>query len=99
MPTLREQIDIIKSDLESKPELVTQLDKEMYVMEKYKELYESHPFLLKKLSKIVNDNDTENLEMLYLLLDKFQEVEDNKATKEEVETDLGQKLADKYMKK
>jgi hypothetical protein len=36
--------------------------------------------------------------MLYLLLDKFQEVEDNKATKEEVETDLGQKLADKYMK-
>ena len=36
MPTLREQIDVIKADLESKPELLTQLDKEMYVMEKYK---------------------------------------------------------------
>ena len=36
MPTLREQIDIIKADLESKPELVTQLDKEMYVMDNIK---------------------------------------------------------------
>jgi len=93
---IRQSINDIISELKTNNKLKTQLDKELYIMNKYPTLYDSHPFLLKKITKIYNDK--EQLQMLYLMLDKIDQINNGDTTQAEVELDLGQKLADKYLK-
>ena len=71
------------------------VDKELYIMNKYSELYNNYPFLLKKLTKIENDKD--NLNMLFLLVEKMESINSGQENQTEVEAELGQKLADKYL--
>lgn len=93
----RQIIQDIINDINSKS-LKTQLDKEMYIIDNYAELYNEYPFLLKKLTKVIHNNDTENLNMLFLLIDKMDNINSGKENKTVVEAELGQQLADKYLK-
>lgn len=99
MTISRKDIENIINDINSQKSLKTQLDKELYIMEKYVELYNEYPFLLKKLTKVLHDKDTENLNMLFLLIDKMESINSGKENKTVVETELGQQLADKYLHK
>lgn len=87
----------ILNDITSKTYLKSQLDKELYIMDNYKELYETFPFLFKKLTKIIHDK--ENMDMLFLLIDKMDNINSGKENKTVVETELAQQLADKYLHK
>lgn len=95
--SIKDKVEQILKDLKGKTNLKTQLDKEMYLMNKYPDLYEKYPFLIKKLTKI--DKDEENLKFLYLMLDKIEQINKGETTQASVELDLGQQLADKYLKK
>lgn len=97
MSLTRKDVESMIESLKNKPDLKTQLDKELFLMEEYKEEYSRYPFLIKKLTKVINDE--ENLKMLFLLVDKMEAINSGKEDKTTVETELGQKLADKYMKK
>lgn len=97
MSIKRKDVESMLKDLESKPELKTPLKKELYLMEKYDELYSNFPFLIKKLTKI--ENDEENLKILFELVDKMDDINSGKSDKTTVEAELGKKLADKYMNK
>lgn len=99
MPSLKKQVDAIFKDLKSQTQLKTQLDKELYVMEKYKDLYTEYPFLLKKITKIQMNNDTTNLEVLYIFLAKLDAINKGHENKEEVEHELGQELANRFLNK
>ncbi|ADO67477.1 hypothetical protein crov443 [Cafeteria roenbergensis virus] len=97
MSITRKDINSMIKSLSNNLQLKTQLDKELYLMEEYKELYSNYPFLLKKLTKVLNDK--ENLEMLFLLVDKMESINSGKEDKTKVEDELGQQLVDKYMNK
>lgn len=94
----RKIIQNIINDIKSKS-LKTQLDKEIYIIDKYPELYNDYPFLLKKLTKVIHDQDQDNLNMLLLLVDKMDNINSGKENQTVVETELGQQLADKYLNK
>ena len=96
MSITRQDIETMLQDLKQQKHLKKQLDKELYLMDKYKELYTNFPFLIKKLTKI--ENDKENLKMLFLLVDNMTDINSGKKDKATVENELGQKLADKYIK-
>lgn len=95
MSIVRKDLDDMLNDLKSQPQLKTPLDKELYLMEKYEEFYATYPFLLKKLTKIYND--PENLAILYLLVEKMDNINTGKEDKTTVEDQLGQQLAKKYL--
>ena len=65
----RQIVEQILEEVKENKSLKSQLDKELYIMETHKELYESYPFLFKKLTKVIDDK--ENLDMLFLLIDKI----------------------------
>ena len=67
------------------------LDIELEISTKYPEFYESHPFLVKKVCK------GDDLSMLYEMLNKLYQVEKGDDTLTSVESNLGSKLADKYL--
>jgi hypothetical protein len=67
------------------------LDIELEISTKFPNFYESHPFLVKKVCK------GDDLTMLYEMLNKLQDVEKGDETLTAVETNLGTKLADKYL--
>lgn len=67
------------------------LDIELEISTKYPEFYESHPYLVKKVCK------GDDLSMLYEMLNKLHHVEKGNETLTSVETNLGSKLADKYL--
>lgn len=85
------------NEIKHNKDLKTQLDKELYIMNNYSQLYENYPFLFKKLTKVLNDK--ENLDMLFLLIDKMENINSGKENQTVVETELGQQLADKYLNK
>ena len=93
----RQVVQNILDEIKSKNNLKSQLDKELYIMDNHKELYEAYPFLFKKLTKVIDDK--ENLNMLFLLIDKMDSINAGKENKTVVETELGQQLADKYLNK
>ena len=96
MPITRQIITDIINKVETDNTLDTPLDKELFVMKTFPTLYEEYPFLLKKLCKVINDE--ENLNMLYLLIDRMDAISSGKESKTVVEAELGQQLADKYIK-
>ena len=67
------------------------LDIELEISTKFSEFYESHPYLVKKVCK------GDDLTMLYEMLNKLHHVEKGNETLTSVETNLGSKLADKYL--
>ena len=67
------------------------LDIELEISTKFPEFYESHPFLVKKVCK------GDDLSMLYEMLNKLYQVEKGDDTLTSVESNLGSKLADKYL--
>jgi hypothetical protein len=67
------------------------LDIELEISTRFPKFYESHPFLVKKVCK------GDDLTMLYEMLNKLQDVEKGDETLTDVETNLGTKLADKYI--
>ena len=67
------------------------LDIELEISTKFSEFYESHPYLVKKVCK------GDDLSMLYEMLNKLHHVEKGDETLTSVETNLGSKLADKYL--
>ena len=89
--SVREKIDTILNDLKSKPHLNDKDKREFYCMETYPDIYEEFPFLVKKLCKM------DNLDMLYIMLDKIDQIKDGKVSQTQVELDLGKQLADKYL--
>lgn len=97
MSISRNVIENIIKEIKQDENLKTQLDKEMYIMNNYSQLYDKYPFLLKKLTKVIDDK--ENLKMLFLLIDKVENINSGKENQTVVETQLGQQLADKYLKK
>ena len=67
------------------------LEIELEIINKFSKFYESHPFLVKKVCK------GDDLTMLYEMLNKLHHVEKGNETLTSVETNLGSKLADKYL--
>lgn len=90
-------VEQILQEIKSNTTLDTQLKKELYIMNNYKELYENYPFLLKKLTKVIDDKD--NLNILFLLIDKMDNINSGQENKTEVETELGEQLYQKYINK
>lgn len=79
---------INKLQLEGTP---TPFDIELDIMELYPEFYQTHPFLVKKISK------GEDLTILYKMLEQLQVVESGDKTLSNVELKLGEELADQYL--
>lgn len=88
--SIKEKVNIINKYIES------QGDKdpfkiEMEIIEKYPEIYDDYPHLVKKLCK------KEDMTMLVTMLNRLQNVEDGKESLASVEYNLGNNLADKYL--
>jgi hypothetical protein len=64
---------------------------EQKIIELFPDFYENHPFLVKKLCK------GDNISMLYQMLDRLDTIEEKKDTFENVEKELGNQLAKKYI--
>jgi hypothetical protein len=67
------------------------LDIEIEISTRFPDFYDSHPYLVKKVCK------GDDLTMLYEMLNKLDHVEKGNETLTAVETNLGSKLADKYL--
>ena len=65
---------------------------EMELMDKYPEFYEKYPFLVKKLCK------KDDISMLYTMIENLESIEKGDTSMASVEYNLGNKLADKYLK-
>lgn len=64
---------------------------ELNILEKFPDFYEKYPFIVKKISK------NEDITMLYTMLDKIQQVQENNTSMTNVEKELGETLANKYL--
>ena len=61
------------------------------ILELYPEFYDNYPFLVKKLCK------NQDITMLYTMLEKLNQIEKGNSTLENVERNLGEQLAEKYL--
>ena len=86
-------VNSIVADLKRHTELKTDAEREIYILGKYKELYDEYPFLLKKLAKIY-DNE-EQLTMLLLLVAGKEQIDEGQS-QEKVESKLRDIMATKY---
>ena len=68
-------------------------ENELKILELYPEFYDNYPFLIKKICK------RQDIEMVYHMLNKLKQVEDGQTTLNHIEKELGEQLADKYLKK
>jgi hypothetical protein len=66
-------------------------ESELYIMETYPDFYQEYPFLVKKLCK------KDNLSTLYKMLGLLYNIEKGDETLGNVETNLGQELAQEYL--
>lgn len=67
------------------------MEKEILVANKFPQFYKDKPFLVKKLCK---GND---ISMLYTMLDKIDDIQQNKISQTQVEMELGNDLANTYL--
>jgi hypothetical protein len=67
------------------------LDYELGIMDKYPEFYQSYPYLVKKVCR------GEDLDMLEIMFKNLEVVESGKESFTNVETKLGQNLANQYL--
>lgn len=97
MPVINRQVveQMLQDITDKTKNLKTSLDKELYLMDNYPEYYTEYPFLIKKLCKVYKDK--ENLQLLFLLVDKMDSINSGKEDQTQVENDLGNKLADMYL--
>ena len=64
---------------------------ELKIIEVFPEFYDMYPFLIKKLCK------QEDINMIYHMLDKLDDINKGKSTLNTVEHELGQELYNKYL--
>jgi hypothetical protein len=64
---------------------------EMRILEKHCDFYSNYPFLVKKLCK------RDDLNMLYTMLDNLEQIQSGDKKITDVEMDLGNNLANKYL--
>jgi hypothetical protein len=69
------------------------MNRELAVADRFPDFWKNYPFLVKKLVK-----DNQDLGMLELMLSKIDKINNNETSMAAVEYDLGNKLADKYLK-
>jgi len=67
------------------------LEYELGIMDKYPEFYQSYPYLVKKVCR------GEDLDMLEIMFKNLEVVESGKESFTQVETKLGQNLANQYL--
>ena len=69
----------------------TAFELELYIMTEYPEFYSNYPFLVKKLCK------KDDIELLYKMFDNLNDVELGNKTLSNVESTLGNELAQKFI--
>ena len=91
---IKDMINIIKNDLNiyDKHNNKTVFEKECYILEKYNDFYENHKHLVKRLCK------KEDMSFLNKMFKELENVQTGKKSLIEVETNLGNELADKFIK-
>jgi len=88
---IKKIIKIIDTEINTYNTNIDSFEIELKIMEKYPDYYHQFPFLIKKMCK------RDNLSMLYKMIDKLEDVELGIDTIENVEFNLGNELADKYI--
>lgn len=68
-------------------------DLEMKILESMPEMYDNYPALVKRLCK----NEKQDNSYLYKMLDLIEQVDNGERTIENVEYNLGQELANKFL--
>jgi len=68
-------------------------DLEMNILETMPEMYDNYPALVKRLCK----NEKQDNSYLYKMLDLIEQVDNGERTMENVEYNLGQELANKFI--
>jgi hypothetical protein len=91
---IKNMISIIKNDLNDydRGNNKTVFDKECYILNKYPEFYESHKHLVKRLCK------KEDMSFLNKMFRELESIQSGQKSLTEVETKLGNELADKFIK-
>ena len=93
-------INFIKENINKMKELINGmklsgnnniLEHELEIMNKYPEFYESYPFLVKKICKC------DDMDMLNKMFENLEKIESGESTLENVELNLGNKLANQYL--
>lgn len=69
----------------------TTFELELYILTEYPEFYNNYPFLVKKLCK------KDDIQMLYKMFDNLNEVELGNKSLSNVESTLGNELAQQYI--
>ena len=69
----------------------TAFDHELVIMELYPDFYQSHPALVKKLTK------QDDISYLYKMLENLEQIEQGKKSMAGVELKLGNELAEQYL--
>ena len=93
---LRTKIEIIQKIINQvrKDQQFTNNDEiENYFWENHSNLMNSYPFLV---SQLISSND---LSMLNTMIEQLEEIENGNKTQNEVDIEIGEKLADKYIDK
>jgi len=67
------------------------LKHELVIMDIFPEIYDSYPFIVKKICK------GDNLDMIYTMFENLEKVESGEVSLSGVETTLGNKLAKQYL--
>ena len=89
---LREEIKQVQEFIETIKDK-SLMNRELAVADRFPEFWKDYPFLVKKLVK-----DNQDLSMLELMLSKLDKVNNAETSMAAVEYDLGNQLADKYLK-
>jgi hypothetical protein len=94
-PTIREKILIIQKKVQELREnsVTVPFDLEMYFIDNMPELYDAYPTIIKRFCREENPDNA----YLYKMINLLEQVNDNKKTFKDVETNLAKELADKFV--